>query len=345
MNSLLKKPSALKTIKKNNPQIKEASTLAINSLYYQQIGDFEKSKNLMNQGIEKLRQVVVKDTSVDKEKVITYFSLFEKFLNNISSQQENERNENEKSLNLLFDYTKNNNNENLKDIIDLYISLNNITNTEKLFELTIKICTYLGKAIDSGFYFSKAIFLRREIFLQENAKIEQINHKHETHKTINEKLNDLNILVSKNVIKYENLNDFCAYINEVQNNLNKQIQGVNPSKYKYDNKQVNSTFVLFKTFNEISDKLKRNIYTNKLNSLPDYFSTLSKLCKNFKDFELILDYKLYKNDTARVLQKKKEICDFFYHTIILWTLNDIKSITSRFLKKKIMNFEEYYEFN
>ena len=82
---------------------------------------------------------------------------------------------------------------------------------------------------------------------------------------------------------------------------------------------------------------------NKLKSIPNYFIELTDLFNHFKDFELILDYKLYKNDSARVKQKKREICDFFYHTIIFWTLNDMKSIAGRFLKKKLMNFEQYYQ--
>ena len=44
---------------------------------------------------------------------------------------------------------------------------------------------------------------------------------------------------------------------------------------------------------------------NKLKSLPRYFNVLTDLFNHFKDFELILDYKLYKNDSARVKQKKK----------------------------------------
>ncbi len=84
---MLNKPSALKNIKRNNPQIKEASTFAINSLYFQQNGDYDKSKKLMQQAIDKLKQVIVNDPLVDKEKILTYYSLFEKFLNNINSQQ------------------------------------------------------------------------------------------------------------------------------------------------------------------------------------------------------------------------------------------------------------------
>ena len=346
MNSnLLNKPSALKNIKKNNPQIKEASTFAINSLYFQQNGDYDKSKNLMQQAIEKLRQVIVNDPSVDKEKILTYYSLFEKFLNNINSQQENEKNENEKSSNLNFKFDnkkKLNNSENLKNVIDLYLSLNDLTDTEKLFNLTNQICSFLGKAIESGFYFSKDIFFRKEIFSQENAKIEQINHKFETHKTIYKRLDDLSLLARKKVITYENLSDFCDYIHQVQNNLSHEIPNIQPSKYSKNDSSA-STFVLFKTFNEISEKLKNNMIDNKLKSIPNYFIELTDLFNHFKDFELILDYKLYKNDSARVKQKKREICDFFYHTIIFWTLNDMKSIAGRFLKKKLMNFEQYYQ--
>ena len=162
---MLNKPSALKNIKRNNPQIKEASTFAINSLYFQQNGDYDKSKKLMQQAIDKLKQVIVNDPLVDKEKILTYYSLFEKFLNNINSQQENEKNENEKSSNLNFKFDnkkKLNNSENLKNVIDLYLSLNDLTDTEKLFNLTNQICSFLGKAIESGFYFKKFFYKKMQ---------------------------------------------------------------------------------------------------------------------------------------------------------------------------------------
>jgi hypothetical protein len=333
-------------LKKNNPQIKEASILVGKGLLLQEEKNFDKSKNYIQSGIDKLKNVIVEGAGVDIEKVINYYSLFEKFLSNVSTQQENDKAENDISQTISAidpTYKKNIDNKNLKDIISIYLSTSsNYSDPEKIFEFTSKLFKMLENILDMGFYISNNIFIRKEIFLQENAKIEFIHQKNETHKVIIEKIENLNILIKSNVIQYSNLEKFCDLLNDIQNKLTNEMNNIPPSKYKIINQQVNNTYSLIKKFSEISNKLKSNLLDTKIKSNPDYFTNLQKLIRHFKDFENILNIKYYKPIYNKdVIKKKKEICDFFYHTILKWTLNDLKNLTLRFLQKKIMLFENF----
>ena len=202
---------------------------------------------------------------------------------------------------------------------------------------------FFAKCFDEGFYFSQNVFFRLEIFAQFNAKIDYLHQKYETYNVLSSKIENLLILAKKNVIKFENIESFCFLINNIQNNFSNELKIVKPTDYKIK-KDDNSTYGLFKKFAEISNKLKGNLLVPRLSSNKDYFKVLSKLCKQFKDFNQIFGAKSYEQEKLGLLEeKKKEVCSFFYHTIIIWTFQDIFELTTRFLKKKVMIFEKTEE--
>lgn len=175
-----------------------------------------------------------------------------------------------------------------------------------------------------------------------NAHIEYMNQKYETYNEVYNKLDNLIILAKNNVIKYDNLLKFCSKINEIQNKLSNEMNGMKPSNYNINNlNNESASYNLFKKFEEISNKLTSKIISTKLESRKDYFTTVSKLCKKFKEIEIIFNCESYERKYFDLVPKKKdEICAFFFNTLIKWTFKDIQDLTERFLKKKIMPFEQ-----
>ena len=85
-------------------------------------------------------------------------------------------------------------------------------------------------------------------------------------------------------------------------------------------------------------------------SKPDYIDILLKLIKSTSDlrkyFKIIIEkilenMNITKEDEVKQLKSKVAIISlFFAQTILKLTMNDIKELSERFLKKKILSFEQ-----
>lgn len=112
---------------------------------------------------------------------------------------------------------------------------------EDILSITLTIIDYLGESIESGFYFSRNFYIRREIWYQTNAKIECLHQKYEAFKLILEKIDNLMILSRNNVIKLENVDKFLDMLVDIQNNFSKELKYISPSKFQIRN--VSSCFI------------------------------------------------------------------------------------------------------
>lgn len=227
-------------------------------------------------------------------------------------------------------------------------------NESEFLLLPFKILDLILASLEKGYHLSENIYIRKEIWTQFNAKIEGLNQKYEAFKTISEKIDDLLILAKHNVIKMENIEKFCDLLIDIQNNFSKEFSFIKPSiystvySYNIDNKTVNNNNI-YKKFSEISTKLKNKVLDTKLGSKPDYLDIKIKLikkakniCKSFLNNFLvsIFDCTYSKNQNVDIIREKKlQISLFFYSTIVKLLLYDLKDLTSRFLKKKILSFE------
>lgn len=200
----------------------------------------------------------------------------------------------------------------------------------------------IGESIDTGFYFSKNFFVRKEIWYQNNGKIEGLHQKYEAFKAIFEKIDNLMILSRNNVINIENIEKFCEMLVDIQNNFSKEFSFIKPLDVVIKNENIGQTG-FYKRFAEISTKIKNNLLSTKLHSKPDYIKNLSKMIIKTKDIELIFNSKnLIRENPDRLREKKIFISMFFYNTVFKLTLSDMKDLTLRFLKKKLLIFENKY---
>ena len=64
------------------------------------------------------------------------------------------------------------------------------------------------------------------------------------------------------------------------------------------------------------------------------------MIKKSKDLEIIFNKKNFKKEDNDIIRDRKiQISMFFSNTILKLILKDIKDLTIRFLKKKILSFE------
>lgn len=99
----------------------------------------------------------------------------------------------------------------------------------------------------------------------------------------------------------------------------------------------------YKKFTQISNKYKDNAIALKIVSKPDYIDVLLNFIKKTKDLEFIfttLTNVLKKEEVDLLFEKRLITSMFMYNTIGKLVFNEIKELTSRFLKKKILGFEK-----
>jgi hypothetical protein len=217
------------------------------------------------------------------------------------------------------------------------MSKNNFAEIDFYF-LPLKILQKIGDYMETGFYFSKNFYVRKEVWYQNNGKIDGLHQKFEAYKAIFEKIDNLMILSKNNVINIENIDKFCDMLVDIQNNFSKEYDYIKPCKENIKNDLGQNGF--YKRFSEISNKIKNNLLSTKLFSKPEYVQNLSKMISKTRDIEMIFSNKnLKKVDPEKLKEKKICICMFFYNTVIKLTFQDIKDLTLRFLKKKILTFE------
>jgi hypothetical protein len=105
---------------------------------------------------------------------------------------------------------------------------------------------------------------------------------------------------------------------------------------------------IYRKFTEISGRIANNLISTKLEARPDYLDTLLGLIKKTNDLgklfvfmpeNIFNDIIVKKEEVKKVEDKKLIISNFFYQTVVKFTLMDVKDLTLRFLKKKIISFE------
>ena len=97
-----------------------------------------------------------------------------------------------------------------------------------------------------------------------------------------------------------------------------------------------------KKFSDFSAKLATNLFSvAKLNDKPDYIEIIIKLIKKLKELKSIYSEinKIY-SDKNLLQLKKHSISNFLYNFLYKILINDLKDLTFRFIKKKIISFEE-----
>jgi hypothetical protein len=75
-------------VKYGESNLKEASNLIAKGLAYQDKGNFDKARANMQEGIEIIKKILIKENSNDKEIIFDYYSLYEKFLQNVNYDEE-----------------------------------------------------------------------------------------------------------------------------------------------------------------------------------------------------------------------------------------------------------------
>jgi len=231
----------------------------------------------------------------------------------------------------------------LFDLIDnnkLDRTTNNSLEKEILY-FPFKVLKRIGETIEKGAFLTKSIFVRKEIWFQENAKIAGLHLKYEAYKTISDKMNNLTGLFhNQNVININNVTKFCDDLIEIQNSISKEFTYIKPILSGKNSDLQGSSF--YKKFQEISNKIKSNLLSLKMISKPDFVDIQLKMIKGTSDLRFVLEnMKLTKEDEIKLLKQKIQIISgFFSQSILKLILNDIKELVTRFLKKKILRFEK-----
>lgn len=337
-------------IEPENPLFKEAADLATKGILEQQKGNYDTAKQLIQEGISKLKEITVKGRSEEREKAMNFYSIFQSFITNCTTQQENEKIAMESNITQALVMKEKNfitgNNDNFQNLLKKYSSINiKHSSPDVIFEFTTEILKFFSKAHDKGFFWSKDIFIRSEIFKQDSAQIPFIFQKYEAYLKVSEKLSSLKIVADKNVINRENVESFINLLIDMQFCFSKELKYIPHLKYRknVENElEKNRTIAFYKNFQEIKDKITSGVKEEKIKAVKDYIGNFANVCNEFMNLKEILEHQNLKREFANKLEFKKiEICEIFYSTIIKWFIRDMLDLTSRFLKKQIMIFESY----
>ena len=125
---------------------------------------------------------------------------------------------------------------------------------------------------------------------------------------------------------------------DIQNSFAKEFSFVKPLLVNsiYDQGQAG----FYKKFSEISNKIKSNLLSNKLNTKTDYIDNILKMINKTKDLEIIFNNSVLLKENCEILKERKiQISMFFYNTIFKLIMQDMRELTLRFLKKKYLSFE------
>ncbi len=125
---------------------------------------------------------------------------------------------------------------------------------------------------------------------------------------------------------------------DIQNSFAKEFSFVKPLLVNsiYDQGQAG----FYKKFSEISNKIKSNLLSNKLNTKTDYIDNILKMINKTKDLEIIFNNSVLIKENCEILRERKiQISMFFYNTIFKLIMQDLRELTLRFLKKKYLSFE------
>lgn len=332
----------------DNPLFKEAANLASYGIKEQQKGNYEEAKRQIEEGLKKLKMLTLQGKSDERKKAMNFHNLFQTFLKDCSTQEENEKIAMENNFTqslilkdkLFITQSENNFISLLKQAKNINI---NSCPPDEIFALTLKIFSFFSKAYDKGFFLTENIFIRNEILRQGNAKIAYLHQKYDVHDNINKQIGGFMSLIKQDAINGNNIEGLINYLIDVQNWFSKELNYIKACKYlknQNDRNEKNRTLQLNKKFQEIKIDVENNDLNEKLVSKKDYVKVFAAVCNNFKEMENILNPKYYKGEFLNDLSsKKKEICYLFYNTVIKWFIRDVYELTKRFISKPILKFE------
>ena len=329
-----------------NPLFKDAANFASYGIKEQEKGNYDEAKKQIQEGLNKLKQITLLGKSDERTKAMSFHNLFQSFLKDCSTQEENEKiaMENNFIQSLLLK-----DKEMIKESQNNFLSMLkkskniNINNPEEIFAFTEKIFNFFSNAYNKGFFLTENIFIRNEILVQNHAKIPYLYQKYDVYETINKKIGEFNYLVKQDAINGENIEGLINFLIDVQNWFNKEISYIMPCKYKKnqnDKNEKNRTMQLYKKYQDYKIDVENEDKNEKLESKRDYIKIFVGVCNNFKYLKNVLEPKYYKGEFLNNLNsKKKELCDIFYNTVIKWFLADVLDLTKRFINKSILTFE------
>ena len=328
----------------DNPLFKEAANLASYGIKEQQKGNYDEAKRQIEEGLKKLKVLTLQGKSDERKKAMNFHNLFQTFLKDCSTQEENEKiaMENNFTQSLILKdklfITQSENN-----FLSILKQSKNANTPDEIFVLTQKIFNFFSKAYDKGFFLTENIFIRNEILRQGNAKIAYLHQKYDVLDNINKQIGGFISLIKQDAINGNNIEGLINYLIDVQNWFSKELNYITVCRYtknQNDKNEKNRTLQLNKKFQEIKIEVENNDINEKLVSKKDYVKVFAAVCNNFKEMKNILDQKYYKGEFLNNLAfKKKEICDLFYNTVIKWFIRDILELTKRFISKPILRFE------
>ena len=331
-----------------NPLFKEAATIATKGIIEQQKGNYEEAKKYIQESLNKLKQITLNGKNDEKEKANNYYSLFQGFLSNCQTQEENDKTALKSNViqNLILKdkQFENGSENNFLSLLKEYPNEDK-SSIDDILNYTTKIFDFFAKANERGFFWSKDIFIRKEIFYQENAKIPFLHQKYDVYKNVAKKISDLRTLVESDVISGDNIDGFINYLIDVQNWFSRETKYISACRYRKNpnnNVEINKTQYLFQKFQDIKNKVENNVLSEKIMAINDFIRKFVEVCNSFKELKDILDAKYYKGEFLNNLNhKKKEICDIFYNCIIKMFIRDALDLAKRFIRKQFLNFESY----
>lgn len=320
---------------KNNPKlISESIALVQLGLYNQKSNKQDKAKEYFQQAIDKISKALLTSEEDNKKGkfrkkkdiILECYSLYERIKNNnilknvsINSQGI--------GMSMHSKQTK------CSSIID------KVNNEKKLVNKNKSIYECISGLIDKGDELTYKLFIRKEIWNQTSAKIQFLSQKYEGINLLYNKIDGLMTLVDKKVINFSNFDRFIDIIIDIQNSFSKELQYVKSVNLQPSKEiQANS---FHKKFTDFSAKIKNSFMTSKLEDKPDYFDLVKKLSNKIPDMEKIYLFLEQSVDNKDSLNKKVLVLNkFLYQCLFKLIIVDLQDLTMRFLKKKIISFEE-----
>lgn len=301
---------------------------------------------LLQLGIEKQANGVSKDYSEMFQQAI------EKVSKALTTEEDKKINKKKKKDVILECYSMFERIKNRKVMIPLsskgmneIILCNEVSQITDIFHRNIKLLEIIGQGIESGFHLTKALHIRKEIWTQSSAKINFLSQKYDAITTIANIIDDRMTLIRSGVYNLSNFDRFVDVLVDIQNSFSKEMPIIKPVSYQLSREVSSNSF--HKKFTDISAKIKSNLLSSsKLGDKPDYFELVKKLFKNAKDIELICssvekDKNMNETNFKAIINSKKVIVsNFLFGFIYRIVSSDLHDLTLRFLKKRILGFEE-----
>lgn len=231
------------------------------------------------------------------------------------------------------------------------------SNLDKYLEIIQKIPKILHFSFNNNVKFTNELQIRKEIWRQSNAKLKFIDQKHKAFILIFNKIDNLLTLTLKKVITIHNIEKFNDIIIDIQNTFSSELDYIKPNK----NYNLPKDFKSFnKEFSGFTIKFKENLLTTKIGDKAEIIDALQNILSKFSDiYEIYNENQLqilinnhFQNQNTRDTKDNNEfekykvnnlinpIIGFILNFVYNLVMKDLEELTLRFLKKKILSFEE-----